>query len=78
MISAMPYPVSMSVAPQLANRNRLKTALRLILVIPHLILVGGVGAGFALNSSRRDLISLGSETGQIGRASCRERVYSSV
>lgn len=62
----MPYPVSITVEPQLANRNRLKTALRLILVIPHVMLVGGVGAGFALNSSRRDLISLGSETGLLG------------
>ena len=43
----MPYPVSVSVEPLLKPRNRLTTAFRLILAIPHLILVGGVGAGFA-------------------------------
>lgn len=37
----MAYPVSVSVVPQIANRNRLTTAFRLILAIPHLILVGG-------------------------------------
>jgi hypothetical protein len=30
------------------------------------IVVGGVGVGFALNSNRRDLISFGSETGLLG------------
>jgi hypothetical protein len=38
----MPYPVSVTVEPILTNRNRLTTAFRLILAIPHLILVGGV------------------------------------
>ena len=41
----MPYPVSVSVEPALANRNRLTTAFRLILAIPHIVLVGGVGRG---------------------------------
>ena len=40
----MAYPVSLSVTPSVWNRNRLTTAFRLILAIPHLILVGGVGA----------------------------------
>jgi hypothetical protein len=31
----MPYPVSVSVEPALANRNRLTTFFRLILAIPH-------------------------------------------
>ena len=44
---SMAYPVSVSVEPLLANRNRLTTAFRLILGIPHLILVGGVGVGIA-------------------------------
>jgi uncharacterized protein DUF4389 len=39
----MPYPVSVSVEPRLTNRNRLTTAFRIILAIPHIILVGGVG-----------------------------------
>jgi uncharacterized protein DUF4389 len=43
----MAYPVLVSVEPLLANRNRLTTAFRLILAIPHLILVGGVGLGIA-------------------------------
>src|SRR5687767_13622875 len=41
------YPVSVSVEPALANRNRLTTAFRLILALPHVILVGGAGLGFA-------------------------------
>jgi len=43
----MPYPVTVSVEPALSNRNRLTTFFRLILAIPHIILVGGVGLGFA-------------------------------
>jgi hypothetical protein len=41
----MTYPVSVAVEPTLTDRNRLTTAFRLILAIPHLILVGGVGIG---------------------------------
>jgi hypothetical protein len=66
MMSGMPYPVSMTIEPQLANRDRLTTAFRLILAIPHLIVVGGVGLGFAANSGRRDFLSLGGETGLLG------------
>jgi hypothetical protein len=46
----MPYPVSVTVQPALTNRNRLTTALRLILAIPHLILVGGIGIGLTYRS----------------------------
>jgi hypothetical protein len=66
MMSAMPYPVSVSVEPLLTQRNRLTTAFRLILAIPHLILVGGVGVGFAYNSSRNNAVSLTGETGILG------------
>jgi hypothetical protein len=66
MMSAMSYPVSAAVEPQLGERDRLTIALRLVLAIPHLILVGGVGVGFAANSSRRDLLSFGGETGLLG------------
>jgi hypothetical protein len=66
MISAMPYPVTTSIEPQLAHRNRLTTAFRLILAIPHLFLVGGVGAGFAIHSGRSDMTSYGGETGLLG------------
>ncbi len=62
----MAYPVTVSVAPQLASRNRLTTAFRLILAIPHLILVGGIGV---LVSGRRDVgTSIGGENGILGYA----------
>ena len=38
----MPYPVSVTVEPQFAGRNRLTTAVRPILAIPHAILVGPI------------------------------------
>ena len=60
----MAYPVTVSVTPMLANRNRLTTGFRLILAIPHLILVGGVGV---LAYSRRDVgTSIGGENGVLG------------
>ena len=40
----MAYPVTVGVEPRIANRDRLTTAFRLILAIPHVILVGGPGA----------------------------------
>jgi hypothetical protein len=49
----MPYPVSVGVEPLLTNRNRLTTAFRLILAIPHLLLVGGVGLGVAFRGDNR-------------------------
>ncbi|OLC46472.1 MAG: hypothetical protein AUH43_13940 [Acidobacteria bacterium 13_1_40CM_65_14] len=61
----MSYPVSVDVTPALTNRNRLTTAFRLILAIPHLILVGGVGLGFAwIHDDSRT--RLGSESGLLG------------
>lgn len=60
----MPYPVSVTVDPSLANRNRLTTAFRLILAIPHLILVGGIGFGVATSGDSRT--SVGTETGLLG------------
>jgi len=60
----MPYPVLVSVEPVLVNRDRLTTAFRLILAIPHIILVGGVGFGFA---SRGDsAMTVGGEGGLLG------------
>ena len=50
--------------PSLANRNRLTTAFRLILAIPHLILVGGVGLGVA--SRGNSLTAVGGEGGLLG------------
>jgi hypothetical protein len=38
--TAAPYPVRVRVEPALDNRNRLTTAFRLLLAIPHVLLVG--------------------------------------
>ena len=40
---AAAYPVTFDVEPQLTGRNRLTVAFRIILAIPHLIIVGGPG-----------------------------------
>ena len=48
----MPYPVTVTIAPALTNRNRLTTAFRGILAIPHVILVGGIGIGRGLAGRR--------------------------
>jgi hypothetical protein len=60
----MTYPVSVSVQPQLTNRNRLTTLFRFILAIPHLILVGGIGLGVASSGDSRTTV--GSEGGLLG------------
>lgn len=58
------YPVAVEVTPLLSDRNRLTTFFRLILAIPHIILVGGIGMGVA---TREDATrSSGSETGLLG------------
>jgi hypothetical protein len=64
----VPYPVSIDVQPARTNRHRLSVAFRIILAIPHLLLVGGIGMGFALQSSRGggSSSSFGSETGLLG------------
>jgi hypothetical protein len=59
----VPYPVTVAVEPALKGRNRLTTAFRLILAIPHVILVGGVGFSAARGN---DSVSYGSETGLLG------------
>jgi hypothetical protein len=58
------YPVSVRLEPSLGNRNQLTTAFRLILAIPHLILVGGVGLGVASRGDGRTTI--GGEGGLLG------------
>lgn len=64
----MPYPVNVTVTPLITNRNRLTTAFRLILYIPHAILVGGIGIGYATGREAGGNASLGSETGLLGAA----------
>ena len=44
------YPVSYDVTPPEGPRNRLTTAFRLILAIPHILLVGSPGVGIGENS----------------------------
>jgi Domain of unknown function (DUF4389) len=60
----VPYPVSIAIQPLLTNRNRLTTAFRLILAIPHALLVGGIGLSYALGGDGAR--SFGSETGLLG------------
>ena len=61
----LPHPVTVTVAPQVANRDRLTVAFRLVLALPHLILVGGVVASvWSLGSN--DLVSLSGNTGILG------------
>ena len=58
------HPVDITVDPLLTNRNRLTTAFRLILAIPHIILVGGVGLGTATHGDNRT--TAGGEGGLLG------------
>jgi uncharacterized protein DUF4389 len=60
------HPVSVAIEPQLTGRNRLTTAFRIILAIPHLILVGSVGLGLAVTTGGRDRTTLSGETGILG------------
>jgi hypothetical protein len=65
MIPPMAYPVSITVVPQMANRNRLTTAFRLILALPHIILVGGI-AGELWSAGSHSILSIGGTTGILG------------
>jgi len=60
----MPYPVSINVERAIANRNRLTTAFRFFLAIPHLILVGPVSLGIAWHWDRNTTI--GGQGGLLG------------
>jgi Domain of unknown function (DUF4389) len=62
----MTYPVSVRIEPALTDRNRLTTLFRLILAIPHLILVGGAGLGFASSSQNDSTVSSFGEGGLLG------------
>jgi len=60
----MAYPVSVTIAPQVAARNRVTTFFRLILAIPHLVLVGGIDLGLAYRHDNTS--ALGGEGGLLG------------
>jgi Domain of unknown function (DUF4389) len=62
----MSYPVSVSVQPAITNRNRLTTFFRLILAIPHIILVGGVGLGVVSSQNDSSTTSGVGEGGLLG------------
>ena len=47
---AIEPPIQLYVTPAIDGRNRLTTAFRLILAIPHLLLVGGLGGGLVWTS----------------------------
>src|SRR5437667_11606310 len=64
----MAYPVTVSVDRALTNRDRLTTAFRFILAIPHVLLVGAVGLGATLRGGHGGRLGLGGETGLLGAA----------
>jgi hypothetical protein len=60
--AAQIHPVQLHLAPALEGRNRLTTAFRLILAIPHLLLVGApIAAGLTWRSGAESGISYGWE-----------------
>ena len=67
-----PYPVDIDVPAATADRNRLTTAFRFILAIPHVLLVGApaaFGSGLAWRwQTDGEQIELGSQSGLIGVA----------
>jgi hypothetical protein len=50
------YPVAFDVERQLTDRNRLTTAFRIFLAIPHIILVGGAGFGIGAEWSSNGVL----------------------
>jgi hypothetical protein len=62
----MAYPVSITVQSLLAPRNKLTTAFRIVLAIPHLFLVGGIGFSMVFRTRTDNVTSLGPETGLLG------------
>lgn len=65
------YPVDVQVTPALGDRNRLTTAFRVFLALPHLLLVGGpVAAAFSWSwSSRGGDLDWGAGGGVLGAVS---------
>ena len=62
----MPYPVNITVQPLLKNRDRVTTFFRIILAIPHLILVGGATFGWTTGMGGNGRFSVGGEGGLLG------------
>ena len=68
MVVRPTYPVSVRIEPAYEGRNRLTTAFRLILAIPHLILIGGpLAVAFAWSASDQgESYDAGASGGVIG------------
>jgi Domain of unknown function (DUF4389) len=65
----MAHPVSFDVEPQERGRNRLTCAFRLILAIPHLLLVGGPGGvGWSAGATGETASGGGATFGVLGAA----------
>jgi hypothetical protein len=65
------YPVAVQVLPATGNRNRLTTAFRFLLGLPHLILVGGpFAAGIGISMSSDHGIGVGTGMGLLGFFVC--------
>jgi hypothetical protein len=62
----MAYPVNITVQPALTNRNRVTTLFRIVLAIPHMILVGSATFGFTSAMSGDGRLSIGGEGGLLG------------
>jgi Domain of unknown function (DUF4389) len=62
----MPYPVAVTVDPPAGPRNRLTAAFRLLLAIPHFLLVGGVGLSLVWPGHRNAIWSVGGNDGLLG------------
>ena len=62
------HPVDVFVAPQLGSRNRLTAAFRIILAIPHLLLIGGpiAFATVRLRGSESPRLDVGVSAGALG------------
>jgi hypothetical protein len=50
--AAAAYPVGFDLDPQLTGRNRLTTGFRLVLGVPHIIVIGGWGIGIGFGGLR--------------------------
>jgi hypothetical protein len=61
----MAYPVTVTVDPQILGRNLLTVGFRLLLAIPHIILVGGPGFSSSRSSGAGNT-GYGGETGLLG------------
>ena len=70
-MSEISHPVGITVVPQLEERNRLTTAFRFFLGIPHILLVGGPAiAGAWIGWQSHDGVSWGSSGGVLGVVAC--------